>query len=106
MLLRLFNATSFVWIVINIFLDQANLHLYTLHGINHTTSTPGYTSRHIFEIKWSDPINYGQFSNFLPKSAPCDVILGQPGTSAMYKEERLCQTLPHIHDTPLWSSTY
>ena len=78
MLLRLFNATSFVWIVINIFLDQANLHLYTLHGINHTTSTPGYTSRHIFEIKWSDPINYGQFSDFLPKSAPCDVILGQP----------------------------
>ena len=80
-------------------LDQAKTPIiYIWHCFNHTTSTPGSISRHIFEIKWSYLINNGQFLDFLQKSAPYDVILGQSWTYVMYKEEILCQQ--HLISTP------
>ena len=44
-----------------------------------------------FENEWSYQICDDHFSYFLPKSAPCDVIRGQPWTYPMYKKERHCR---------------
>ena len=102
MLLRLFNATSFVWIV-KFRQTRPIPHLYIRHSINHTTSASWYTSRQTFENEWSYYISNGHFSYFLPRFAPCDVILGQLWTYSMYKGERHCHRFL-IHAPPFSGS--
>ena len=83
-LFRPFNATSFVWNVKKILLDQAHPHLYIRHSIIHAISASWHNFRQKFEYEWSYQIIA---NHFLPKSAPC----GQPWTYPMYKIERHCR---------------